>query len=249
MSEKTPWLSHSEPESWDNDRAEKKRPGQVVEHLLPGPRRLVGVAVNGILPPPLHPSQHHPEWADRFWAKVDVSTSANQCWLWTASAIHGYGQFNRSGWGTARAHRLSFLWVHGSIPDGLVLDHLCRVTRCVNPDHLEAVTDRENILRGTGRPALNARATHCIHGHELTSENLYTPPRGGRQCIRCMKRAGKENSARRPTESPDAGSCASCGRVRHVRRNGTMHKHRLFDGDVCAGSGQPPAAERPGQVA
>lgn len=74
----------------------------------------------------------------------------------------------------------------GPIPEGLVIDHLCRNRGCVNPDHLEAVTQRENILRGEGLAAANARKTHCPKGHPYSGENLYVVPSSGRrQCRIC----------------------------------------------------------------
>lgn len=66
---------------------------------------------------------------------------------------------------------VTFEMMRGGIPEGLTLDHLCRVRRCVNPSHLEPVTNRENILRGNGATAINARKTHCKRGHSL--ENAY----------------------------------------------------------------------------
>ena len=82
----------------------------------------------------------------RFWAKVDRSGS---CWLWLAATSHGYGTFQSNG-KLVRAHRYAYELLVGPIPGGLVIDHLCRTTACVNPEHLEPVTQRENLLRGAG---------------------------------------------------------------------------------------------------
>ena len=76
---------------------------------------------------------------ERFWNKVNKTEG---CWLWTAALSHGYGRFGKGG----AAHRLAWEDRNGPIPEGLVLDHLCRVPRCVNPEHLEPVTHRENTL-------------------------------------------------------------------------------------------------------
>jgi hypothetical protein len=83
-----------------------------------------------------------------------------------------------------RAHRVSYVLAHGSIPDGLQLDHLCRNKLCVNPTHLEAVTARENTLRGVSVAAVNAKKTHCPRGHELSGSNLlaYRKVRSCRAC-------------------------------------------------------------------
>lgn len=80
----------------------------------------------------------------RFWAKVNKTET---CWLWLACTNHGYGYFGFQG-RNKRAHRLAYEWANGKIPDGLTLDHLCRVRHCIRPDHLEVVTNKENILRG-----------------------------------------------------------------------------------------------------
>lgn len=114
------------------------------------------------------------------------------CWLWTGTVTYnGYGIFEVNG-KKIRAHRFSYELHKGPIPDGLTIDHLCRVRCCVNPDHLEAVTMRENTLRGYGISAQNARKTHCIYGHPLSGENIRVYKRPGRHqriCKTCQKMA------------------------------------------------------------
>lgn len=111
----------------------------------------------------------------------------SECWEWTRyKARNGYGKIWFKG-KTWYVHRLFYTICRGPIADGLELDHLCRNRWCCNPDHLEAVTRRENALRGVGIPALNAAKTHCIRGHPYSSENTYTCPRNRRYCIACKR--------------------------------------------------------------
>lgn len=118
---------------------------------------------------------------DRFWSKVDAT---GVCWLWTAHRDpNGYGRFRLDG-AIRPAHRVAYELLVGPIPEGLTLDHLCRIRHCVNPDHLEPVSRRVNTLRGIGVSALRARQTHCQHGHEFTPENTYTWRRQ-RRCRTC----------------------------------------------------------------
>ncbi len=119
---------------------------------------------------------------DRFVAKT--KKISNGCIIWMASPCEIYGRFwDKDRWGLA--HRFSFESFIGPIPDGLTLDHLCRNPRCVNPLHLEPVTNRVNILRGTSFVAIHARKTHCIRGHALTEDNVYHARNGGRYCRKC----------------------------------------------------------------
>jgi len=84
-------------------------------------------------------------------------------------------------------HRLTYEALVGPIPPGLVIDHLCRVPECVNPDHLEPVTHAENLARGIGANSRDRRAaqTHCPNGHALEGENLALSPAGGKVCRTC----------------------------------------------------------------
>ena len=135
----------------------------------------------------------------RFWSKVEFTDS---CWLWTASRVVGYGDFSVGSRvdGSAkhvRAHRWAYGYLVGPIPEGLVIDHLCRVRHCVNPDHMEPVTLRENILRGVGVAAICAVKTHCKHGHAFDEANTYIYARGGRGCRACGRRAQREAQAKK----------------------------------------------------
>ena len=107
------------------------------------------------------------------------------CWLWMmAPSDTGYGLVTGVGRKRLLAHRVSYETFKGPISEGLSLDHLCRVRACVNPDHLEAVTHRENCLRGISPCAISARKTHCINGHEFSGRNLYLH-NGTRWCRAC----------------------------------------------------------------
>jgi HNH endonuclease len=129
----------------------------------------------------------------RFWSKVDKNGPVPECrpdlgpcWEWLAGlgSATGYGNFWLDG-RTVSAHRFAYIDVLGPVPDGLDLDHLCRNRGCVNPHHLEPVTETVNILRGTSPMARNARKTSCIHGHAFTPENTYVDKRGRRTCCLC----------------------------------------------------------------
>lgn len=118
---------------------------------------------------------------DRFWPKVDKTPT---CWIWTG-ARHGMGYGNFFATKYMLAHRFSYELANGPIPDGLTLDHLCRNRLCVNPDHLEPVTIRENLMRGIGPSAIAARTTHCPKGHEYSGLNIYWAKNGKRICRLC----------------------------------------------------------------
>lgn len=113
----------------------------------------------------------------RFFDKFDVTPS---CWNWTAALYkNGYGQFYYEG-RTNYAHRFSYSFYNGEIPEGLVIDHLCRNKKCVNPWHLEAVTNQENVRR--------AFADQCHNGHNMTNRDNYILDNkgGGRLARRCL---------------------------------------------------------------
>lgn len=123
------------------------------------------------------------DWRESFWARVQEAP--NGCWLWIGSRNNvDYPVFNWKEYGprNSLAHRIAYEEVVGLIPDGLTLDHLCRVPLCVNPAHLEPVTMRENVRRGG-----NAAKTHCKRGHLLEGDNLYIiKATGYRRCRACQ---------------------------------------------------------------
>lgn len=106
------------------------------------------------------------------------------CWLWVGGCDRlGYGKFY-SEKSMKCAHRVVYEYVRGPIPSGLELDHLCRVTCCVNPDHLEPVTHQENMKRGFFSETLK---THCPHGHPYNTDNTHINPKGHRVCRTCLR--------------------------------------------------------------
>lgn len=132
--------------------------------------------------------------AERFMAKVQKADDG--CWLWTGFvSADGYGQF-RFGPVMVKAHRWAYTHYAGQIPPGMETDHLCRVRRCVNPDHLEVVTHAENMARSS------AAKTHCKNGHEFTPENTRLRSRDGkRDCRACNKIAVQKYQAKRKAEN------------------------------------------------
>ena len=127
----------------------------------------------------------------RFWSKVEATGA---CWLWTAYRNRdGYGRFRLDG-RISCAHRVAYEALVGPIPEGLDLDHLCRVRNCVNPDHIEPVPRGVNTLRGMGPPAAFARQTHCKRGHEFTPENTYEW-RTSRICRTCRADYARKSKA------------------------------------------------------
>lgn len=135
---------------------------------------------------------------ERFWAKVNKKGplwNGTFCWPWIAGKSKaGYGTFYIHIPPTnirqrTVAHRLSWTWVNGPIPEDKEIDHLCRNRPCVNPDHLEVVDHRTNVIRGAGPTAKAAAKTHCSHGHPFIQ---VAQPGLKRMCQTCNRRRGYE---------------------------------------------------------
>lgn len=121
---------------------------------------------------------------ERFWAKIEMEPNSG-CFIWMGKRKpNGYGIFNWDG-KPGYAHRFAYQLTKGPIPSGLALDHLCRLRPCANAAHLEAVSQRENLLRGDTLTAFHATKTHCKHGHTLA--DAYVRKRGWRTCRTCVR--------------------------------------------------------------
>ena len=120
----------------------------------------------------------------RLWRKVQPCPMSG-CWLWVGSwTAQGYGNTWWEGYAGKTCHRLFYETLIGSIPEGLHIDHLCRVRCCVNPLHLEPVTCWENTKRGNNMTAVNVSKTHCPKGHPYDEKNTRYKGRG-RECRKC----------------------------------------------------------------
>ncbi len=116
--------------------------------------------------------------------KIEIT---NSCWNWKGGKNYaGYGHCQYKG-KQYLAHRYVYELLEGKIPPNMVLDHLCKNTSCVNPAHLDIVTQRENLLRSNNHVAINAIKTNCIRGHEFTPENTYIAKTGQRSCKTCTR--------------------------------------------------------------
>ena len=146
------------------------------------------------------PSSLYGDYVAQLHALTAVRPSG--CWEFIGYvAPNGYGQLGRN----TPAHRVAWESARGPIPEGFHVDHLCRNTICVNPDHLEPVTQRENLRRGIGFAGLNAAKTHCDAGHEFTEDNIYyRPDRLGRLCRECRRAvSARRRGMQRNTYSVD----------------------------------------------
>lgn len=136
---------------------------------------------------------------ERFFEKtafVDKWHDGTRCLEWTAAiSPDGYGRFGYKGenW---NAYKWLYEQCYDLVPKNRELDHLCRNRKCVAPLHLEVVTKRENVLRGVGPTAINARKTHCSNGHLLSDDNVWVRDGTGRCCKACIRKNCQTNKER-----------------------------------------------------
>lgn len=127
----------------------------------------------------MQPSDLPERWSSR------ITVDESGCWIWTGALDgQGYGSTKHDGKLTC-AHRAIYETLVGEIPPWLQCDHICRVRRCVNPVHIELVSQRENTLRGVGHTAVNAVKTHCKRGHLFDEANTIRLSGDRRQCRTC----------------------------------------------------------------
>lgn len=143
------------------------------------------------------------------WLETMLSTGdPEECWLWPFGTARGHGKIHFNGW-SQMVHRVAYVKTYGPIPESLVLDHTCHNRdatclggdyclhrRCINPAHLEAVTNKVNCYRGR-QPGPRYRITVCKNGHSLIGPSNVYEWRGKRLCRQCRVEASKRNAAKR----------------------------------------------------
>ncbi len=138
--------------------------------------------------------------AVRFWSRIKKT---EDCWLWLGSKNRdGYGLFSLNG-EKIRVHRITWTLKNGEIPEGLVSDHLCKNRACVNPDHIEMVTNGENVLRGESLSAKNKRKVKCQHGHDFDFIRTFDGARVCRTCERARAKIRYKNNNKEALKAAD----------------------------------------------
>lgn len=161
----------------------------------------------------------------------EPTTLPTGCWIWPGRLSDGYGLVSYQGKHACRVHRVIYEHFCGPIPEGLQCDHLCRNRACANFEHIEPVTHRENVLRGTSFVAVHARKTHCIHGHPLTPDNTYACKAGKsgrwRVCKTCFLESGKRSDQKKRALKAATATPAP-------PRTHCIHGHLLSEDNFCS---------------
>lgn len=162
------------------------------------------------------------------WGSIIDRLDIGDCWEWTGyKSAKGYGAVsypsNVRG-KTHAVHRVVWAALVGPLNPGDSLDHLCRNPACANPDHLELIDIKANILRGFNPPAMNARATHCALGHEFTGDNLRLRTDGGRGCRICRRDRSRAKRAEGKGYYFKTKICPICGGEFQQKQQGTRPK-------------------------
>lgn len=149
---------------------------------------------------------------ERILDRVNMVDTGHSTPCWVSNRAHNGSGYTKMSYGQHTiwyVHRLAYIVFVGPIPNGLHIDHLCRVRACCNPDHLEPVTPRENVLRGESIFAKEALVTHCPAGHEYVEQNTYRRPDGShkRDCLNCRRKR------RRKTPRPSRSKAAVAARL------------------------------------
>lgn len=174
---------------------ELERPERVVEHS-PGLTHSLDYGKEGLAVNATRIGAPVRNTIETFWARVEVTGA---CWLWTGGLTdEGYGYYWLNG-RTYGAHRIAYLHLVGEVPDGMHLDHLCRIRNCVNPDHLEVVTPTVNSDRANG---YRAEADLCNNGHEWTPENTLALGDYSKRCRQCILVRGHRRKGIAPPGLP-----------------------------------------------
>ena len=148
------------------------------------------------------------KFANRFLSKFDIPDDyVNDCWVWKLkpTSTTGYGRLDDTN-ASYSAHRISLEYYKGNLDSNLVIDHLCRNRICINPWHLEQVTNEENIKRGESSIAENKYKTHCPQNHEYTEENTYRDKKSKRYCKKCSKERRSRNRLAKQNKAAPKGA-------------------------------------------
>jgi HNH endonuclease len=142
-------------------------------------------------------------WANVYFDGKYVVDAQSGCWIWKSKPDqNGYGRYRFDSKllrANVAAHRVSYLLHIGNIPEGLVIDHVCRVRNCVNPEHLEVVSQKENVRRSNvfRRRQRLSKGDRCREGHTFEGQNVMARPSGGRRCRKCHNAQKRRHTLRK----------------------------------------------------